>query len=210
MVGSRGRADRRTSDLQGFPRSGRRLKSSRHLLPAANTLSDAPWPGRSAPRRRSVARSVSTTPTQRGLVGLDHVDARVYVNLNQDQEDGLIQDHCSRSLWARLRRYQPGHDQPVAGDRCSSSARMGVVRSTALARVAVLGGAVGVMSLLLGCSAVASDYQDGTRPTQLAVSTRAHCPSSANELLARDDYGQMVGAGRIPDSFRPVRAVRCT
>lgn len=69
---------------------------------------------------------------------------------------------------------------------------------------------MGAVLLSAGCSAVGPDYLDGTRPAQLATATRDHCPSSVDQIPSRDNFGQFIGPGRLPDGFRPVRAVRCT
>lgn len=74
----------------------------------------------------------------------------------------------------------------------------------------VVGVAAGVALLSAGCSAAPSDVREGTRPTLPAAGTRARCPSSAAELPSTDDFGRMIGPGRLPDGFRPVRALRCT
>lgn len=79
-----------------------------------------------------------------------------------------------------------------------------------VAKTTLTASAVGAMLLAAGCSAVTPDYRDGTRPTQTAAPSRVRCPKSAAQLPASDDLGRMIGPGRVPDGFRPVRVVRCT
>ena len=60
--------------------------------------------------------------------------------------------------------------------------------------------------LLAGCS----DYREGTRPSRPAAAVPAHCASSAAELPTSDDWGRMVGPGRVPDDFVAVGVIHCT
>lgn len=79
------------------------------------------------------------------------------------------------------------------------------MRSPRRAAAVLVGCSVSGVVLLTGCS----DYQDGSRPAQVAAPSQARCASTAGQLPRFEDGGQLVGAGRVPDGFQPVGVVHC-
>jgi hypothetical protein len=83
------------------------------------------------------------------------------------------------------------------------------VLTTRVGRAALGFAVLGVASPLGGCGATEPDLQEGTRPTPVATASLDHCPSRSSQLPRFDDHGWLIGSGRLPDGFRPVRVVRC-
>ena len=68
---------------------------------------------------------------------------------------------------------------------------------------------LGATPTLTGCGAVVPDVLEGTRPTEVAVTSLDHCPSEQSEVPRPDGFGGLVGSGVLPVDFKPVQVVRC-